>query len=336
MSRPTLRTAIVGAGLMGRWHGHAVARAGGRVAAVVDSDERAAVALARRHRGASAGTRLDEALRAVDVVHVCTPAGTHPDVAEQAIAAGCHVLVEKPLADDAAETSRLLALADASGVLLCPVHQFVFQRGVQAAVRKRGALAPILHVQITICSAGAATLDPAARDRVAWEVLPHALSLLVRLDPGEWTDWRVLKPGTGELRVMGVAARRGQRELGTSAGIIVSMAGRPPRNELLVIGAGGAVEVDLFHGFSVFEPPQVSRWRKASRPFVRAARGLLGAGGNLARRAIEREMAYPGLTELVHRFQAAAAGLGPPPVSAAETLAVARQLDAIREALDGV
>ena len=336
MSRPALRTAIVGAGLMGRWHSHAVARVGSRVAVVVDPDERAAAALARRHPGARVAMRLDGVLEDVDVAHVCTPTGTHSAVTEQAIAAACHVLVEKPLADDAAETSRLLALADASGVLLCPVHQFVFQRGVQDAIRRAAVLAPIQHVQITICSAGAATLDPAARDRVTWEILPHALSLLVRLDPGEWGDWRVLTPRAGELRVMGIAnaRRRADREGGTTAGITISMGGRPPRNELQVIGAGGTVEADLFHGFSVSESPQVSRWRKASRPFGRAARGLLGAGGNLARRAIDRELAYPGLTELVRRFHAAAAGLGPPPIPRAEVLVIARQLDAIREALD--
>ena len=136
--------------------------------------------------------------------------------------------------------------------------------------------------------------------------------------------------------MLGVAALRGERNPGTTAGITVSMAGRPTRNELQVIGAGGTVEADLFHGFSVSESPQVSRWRKASRPYVRAARGLLAAGGNLAHRAIEREVAYPGLTDLVRRFHCAAAGVEPSPIPPAETLAVARQLDAIREALESV
>jgi predicted dehydrogenase len=51
----------------------------------------------------------------VDVVHICAPNHTHVALAEAALAAGKHVICEKPLALDAAGAQRLTAAAAASG-----------------------------------------------------------------------------------------------------------------------------------------------------------------------------------------------------------------------------
>ena len=52
----------------------------------------------------------------VDVVHVCTPNHLHLPLAEAALAAGKHVICEKPLALDAAGAQRLVDVADDSGL----------------------------------------------------------------------------------------------------------------------------------------------------------------------------------------------------------------------------
>ena len=52
----------------------------------------------------------------VDVVHVCTPNATHAPLVRAVIAAGKHVVCEKPLAVDAAEAAELVALAAEAGV----------------------------------------------------------------------------------------------------------------------------------------------------------------------------------------------------------------------------
>src|SRR6476661_5561535 len=103
----SLRAAVVGAGLMGRWHAHAIGRVGGRVVAVVDPDTARAGALAARLPGSPVATPdLARAVHdhGVQVVHVCAPLAVHEAITQQAIDAGVHALVEKPLANDAAAT----------------------------------------------------------------------------------------------------------------------------------------------------------------------------------------------------------------------------------------
>jgi predicted dehydrogenase len=317
----TLRAAVVGAGLMGRWHAHALARSGGRVAAVVDPNEPRARALAESYPGAAVYADLGAALGAaeVDVVHICTPLETHAPLARAAIERGRHLIVEKPLAGSAAESAELLARAAERGVLLLPVHQMLFQRGTQRLFAALPQLEPLRHLDFTACSAGAEGRDAAGRDRIAFEVLPHPLSLLARLlpDPPDELAWRLAHPAPGELRATAAAA-------GTTISITISMSGRPTVNTLRVIGAGGTAHLDLFHGFATLESAGVSRLRKVARPFSRAARTAAGAALNLGLRAVRREPAYPGLRELIRRGYAAIRGEAPPPIGAAEILAVIR------------
>lgn len=322
------RAIVVGAGLMGRWHAHAVTRCGRRVAAVVDADAGRARALAARHEGAVAATTLREALSraaAGDVVHVCTPLDAHLPLAMEALDGGCHVLVEKPAAPTAPETAALLARAEATGRMLVPVHQYPFQEGALRAARILRSLGAVLHVDAVACTAGADGRGDDDRERLAVEVLPHPLSLLarlvdVRVDEPEWS---VLRPRAGELRVSGTLA-------GATVAMLVSTHGRPTRNTLTIVCEGGTLSLDLFHGFATLVSGQPTRAFKAAHPFVAAGGTLLAAGLNLGRRLWRAEPAYPGLRELVCRTYAAAGAAMPvPPVTSAETLAVARALDRI-------
>ena len=47
----------------------------------------------------------------IQIVDICTPGHLHAEIAEAALAAGKHVLVEKPLANTVAESERLVAAA---------------------------------------------------------------------------------------------------------------------------------------------------------------------------------------------------------------------------------
>jgi predicted dehydrogenase len=319
-----LRSAIVGAGLMGRWHAHAVVRAGGTVAAIVDPLRQRAERLAGTYRRARLVPNLDSLHpeSGIDVIHICTPLETHEALTRAALERGCHVLVEKPLAASGPVTRELLRLAESRGVLLCPVHQFLFQPGVLRLRELLPRILPLRHVDYVACSAGAVGVSGAERDRILLEILPHPLSLLERVLPGSVPDidWYLQHPLPGELHALSSFG-------GASVSLLVSLAGRPTRNTLRLIGAGGTVHLDLFHGFAVAEPGSSSRRYKIVHPFVMSGATALHAARNLAARVLRAEPAYPGLRELIRRFYAAVRDDGPAPISAGEVLAVASARD---------
>ncbi len=69
-------------------------------------------------------TSVDEILsrQDIDAVTVCTPTTTHKEIATQALIAGKHVLVEKPMTNTVAEARELLSLAERQGLRLMPGH----------------------------------------------------------------------------------------------------------------------------------------------------------------------------------------------------------------------
>ena len=148
-------------------------------------------------------------------------------------------------------------------------------------------------------------------------------ALFERLLPGATGGaWGVRRPLAGELRAAATVD-------GTTLSIVVTARGRPTRNELVATGTAGTAHVDLFHGYATFEGGGHSRVRKVGRPFARGAGTLALAGENLVRRAARGETAYPGLRELIRATYASIADGTPPPITPAETRAVAAARDAI-------
>lgn len=322
-----IRAAIVGAGLMGRWHAYYAARTGVQIVAVADVNHDQARALQRKYPRATVFADLPAALAATqpDVVHICTPLTTHLPLAEVALMAGCHVLVEKPLAATQAETERLLASARLAGRQVWAVHQFPFQRGVRRVRASLSRLGELVHVTYRTCSAGGTGRSAEARRGVLLEILPHPISLflaLVGADIGR-LSWRVVCFTDDDLHLH---ARRGNTQLS----IEISLRGRPPRNELTLIGTRASAVADLFHGSSLFEPGGVGRVGKLLLPFRTSTLRLVGGASNLLGRALRREFAYPGLRELIAEFYAGLATNRASPISPAELLGVAEVLDQIR------
>ncbi len=161
---------------MGRWHAVAARHLGARIVAVVDPNIEAARQIAGTD--AAAYPALNQALATpVDLVHICAPLDSHVSLCREALAAGCHVLVEKPATTSLAEARILTAEARAAGRLLVPVHQFGFQEGVRRILAGCDAIGPIRHVEFAACSAGADRVPALDRDAVAADIVPHAFSL---------------------------------------------------------------------------------------------------------------------------------------------------------------
>src|ERR687898_865045 len=220
-----LRAVVVGAGLMGRFHIAAVAAAGGAIAAVVDPDVARARALAD---GARVATSIAELNDRADVVHVCTRADTHAEIVGAGLAAGAHVVVEKPAAPDAAATALLLDAAARHGSMLVPVHQFVFQRGFQRLVRERERFGTIVRLEFEAATAGAeaGAIEP---DELVADILPHPLALFGRLVDAELSelDWLVRRPAPGQPPAR-AGERRGLGRGGTSRDGHPAGGRRPP------------------------------------------------------------------------------------------------------------
>lgn len=121
----TLRTAVVGTSFGARIHVPALRRAGFEVVALVGRDpDRTRRRAARLGVDRACGS-LAEALEArVDVVSVAAPPATHAPLAAQALAAGCHVLVEKPFTLTVAEAEGLAHAARSAGVAAVLGHEF--------------------------------------------------------------------------------------------------------------------------------------------------------------------------------------------------------------------
>jgi predicted dehydrogenase len=177
-----LKTAVIGAGFMGRVHSEGIRRLGNvEVAAVAGISEEEA-----RTFGQSIGvekttgdyrTLLSDP--AIDAVHVCTPNALHHPVSKLAMEAGKHVLCEKPLTLSAAEARELVDIAKKKKLANCVNHNLRYYPVVQQVrcMIENGDLGEIIVAQ------GNYSQD--------W--------LLYETD----YNWRIESKDNGPLRVMG-------------------------------------------------------------------------------------------------------------------------------------
>jgi UDP-N-acetylglucosamine 3-dehydrogenase len=118
------RVAVIGTGSMGRNHVRVLHEMRGvELAGVSDSDLDAAsrVAAANGTKGYGSHHELLERERP-EAVTVAAPTNAHHDLVIDALAAGCHVLVEKPIAGTLAEADALVAAARKAGRVLAVGH----------------------------------------------------------------------------------------------------------------------------------------------------------------------------------------------------------------------
>lgn len=127
MVNRTIGIGLIGAGFMGKAHSAAYATmsmhvspapARPRLVSLADANPTAARDGAERFGFASwtADWRELIARPDVEVVDICTPPDSHHEIAMAAIAAGKHVLIEKPIAMNAVEAREMVAAAEEAGI----------------------------------------------------------------------------------------------------------------------------------------------------------------------------------------------------------------------------
>jgi predicted dehydrogenase len=309
----SVRIALIGAGLMGKWHAFYGQRAGARVAAVVDRDSAAASRLAARFsaRAFSADSNWLEAC-APDLVHVCTPWDSHVALSRLVLNAGAHVIVEKPVADCSRAALELAALASSKGKMLVPVHQFPFQDGFRRLQHELPSLGALRSVEFVTFTAGAAHLQGAQRRRVALEILPHPIALFRAL------GFEPTLAGVKVDRFSDDALELSWHFGPTRLSARIDLCARPTCNELRVAGDEGSALVDLFHGYLVTDRAATNRTTKLLRPFRSSSNTLLRASTNLLGRTLRNQRAYPGLQSLIASTYAAITTLSRAPVDPSE------------------
>jgi predicted dehydrogenase len=111
----------------------------------------------------------------IDAVVISTPTSTHHALVKQALAAGKHVLVEKPIATDSAQGAELVALAEKAGRILMVGHLFLFNAGVRRVKQSidNGELGRIYYVSMVRTNLGPIRMDVNA----AWDLASHDLSI---------------------------------------------------------------------------------------------------------------------------------------------------------------
>jgi predicted dehydrogenase len=128
-----IRAAVIGVGYLGRFHAQKYAQLDGcELVAVVDSREevRAAVAAEVGTQGLADHRQL---LGKVDAVSVVTPTPAHFEIADVFLAAGAHVLVEKPITETPQQARELIARAARERRILQVGHLERFNAAILAA-----------------------------------------------------------------------------------------------------------------------------------------------------------------------------------------------------------
>lgn len=126
-----LRYGIVGCAGIGNTHAEAIGEVeNADLVACADVNEEAAAEFVAEHAPdaeiyAETGAMIRES--DVEAVSVCTPSGTHADIACEAAEAGAHVLCEKPLDVYRDRIDRMVETCESAGVTLAGVYQKRFE-----------------------------------------------------------------------------------------------------------------------------------------------------------------------------------------------------------------
>ncbi|HEY3377811.1 MAG TPA: Gfo/Idh/MocA family oxidoreductase, partial [Armatimonadota bacterium] len=166
---------VVGTGVMGGHHTRVAAMLPGcQLVGIYDANQARATEVADQF-GAATFPSLDALCENVDAVIVASPTVTHAEVGAHCLQAGCHVLLEKPIAATVAEGEKLYAISQQSDRLLMIGHLERFNPAVTAV------LSLISHDELFALELQRLSPTP-GRDRSAdiiFDLMIHDLDLLL-------------------------------------------------------------------------------------------------------------------------------------------------------------
>jgi scyllo-inositol 2-dehydrogenase (NADP+) len=334
----TIRVGVMGAGWVARarYLPRFAAERGAELVAVFDRNpERAAQAAAAFRVPLGTDDRATFFDQQLDAVAVCTPPFSHAQLTLEALAHGCHVLAEKPMAMNGQEAAAMQAGAQDAGRLLCVAHNFLFSRAAQraeAARQKAGAVQYVIGLQLSSDRRRLPDWYEQLPGGLLFDELPHLLYLLQHyLGHLQLAGVRVTRrsslghPTLTEIQLLG--------ERGPGQATVVSGA---PVSEwhVTVIMQDGVVDLDLFRDIAIRLGSDGAHragdiLKTSARAVLEHAGGFVASGLRMSARRL-----YWGHDVLIRRFLAAVAGGEPAPVAGADSLAVVALTDDILAALE--
>jgi predicted dehydrogenase/nucleoside-diphosphate-sugar epimerase len=342
------RVGLVGAGYVSVYHARALRSLPFvEIVGIADPDEARAKSIAAQFQIPRVFTSLASMADAQpQVIHVLTPPATHADVAVQAIEMGCHVFVEKPMAETVADCDRMMAKARERGLVLSVNHSARLDPVVLEALERirNGAVGQVLGADFFRSSdyaaySGGPTVPPQFRkgSYPFQDLGVHALYLLEAfLGAIQRADIRYYPSGVGDPNLV-FDEWRGLVECERGVGqMYLSWNVRPIQNELIIHGTRGVMTVDCYL--------QTITLRK-TYPAPKAIQRIMGAGlnsistlgkvtMNTLRFATGRLKPSPGIHVSVVKFHEALHKGEPPPVPASEGRRVMGLLEGVSFSAD--
>lgn len=342
---PPLRAAVIGCGAIAYEHLPFVARSEAAIPAALCDRSRAMADAAARNFGLKVPlyTDAEEMLAAEqpDVVHILTPPQTHDPLVRAALAAGAHVICEKPMTGSAAESAGLIEAAERAGKVLVESRNLLFNDPVieLLAMAKSGKLGEVRECEILLTLdflggpfgdtnlEGPGVVLPGG---AVHDFLPHLVYLFQALTGVDEAD-RVLGEYTnrsGNTRagydfcdvLLRAGPVRGRLRVATDV--------EPSAFRVILRGSRGSIETDLYNPFMRFEgDPHTGKTYPLGQ--IRAGWGLMRYGlGNL-RNKIGQHGTTHGLPRMLEAVYAAIREGRAPPITPDAMLATARMTDQI-------
>lgn len=334
-----IRVGIVGCGRMGENHCRIVREIDGvSIVGVVDPNLDRARALATGYAIQQAAAHLEELLECtrVDAVHILTPPTTHAALACTALQAGCHVLVEKPMALTVAEAEQMLDAATQHHRILTVGHNHLFEPVVREAQARvaAGRLGRLVGLDAFHGSLPGSPPWVADLPSGPWiNDMSHPL-YLSQLFLGEPITIRAVGYPPANCQKVTEVRVVAQHAEGVST-LTLSTDTAPFRHRLTLFGTQRTLEVDLIHEILVETRPfSGHRWlRKGCAVLDVSTQLLLGAGRNVCQVLTGRGQGWRGLRALIHAFYAAIEAGGPSPIPPMQGLRVVTHLEEIKRQL---
>jgi predicted dehydrogenase len=255
MSLDKIRCGIAGAGYVATHHARAVRDLPFvEFAGVTDRDPERARLLGTRFGIPVFGSLAEMKTARPDVIHVLTPPDSHSALTLEALEMGCHVFVEKPMADSAAECDRMIERARAAGRTLSVNHSARFDPVVLEAAElvRKGAVGDVIDVHFIRSSdyppyAGGPLPAPFRQGSYPFRDLGVHGLYLIELFLGPTEDLRVRAYETGRDPLLTFDEWRAEVDCrGGTGHMFLSWNSRPIQNELEIHGTRGVLHVDCF------------------------------------------------------------------------------------------